>query len=869
MGPYLFATSALTGFFLFGSIYHFILWSRARRSWTLLLFAIVTFLSAIVSYALLSLATAQTTETAQWALNLRGSVALATVACVGWLFSHVTGFRPRVALWALTIAFTGLFIYGLFVPVAGVVTGVDRVVTPWGEQISMLRRESLSPMLVPVYLAALSVSAIGLIGGFRLWARDRVGGVLTIVTSLGYLSSVVIAFIIDTRQLSLPYLGPLVTVLWVLPIAWQVARANQRQAEQLVATERRFRAIFDQTFQFIGLLDVEGTLLEANETALAFAGLRPQDVIGKPFWETHWWTHSLALQMRLREAIRSAARGEVVRFEATHPGRDNRLHYVDFSLKPVYDAGGAVVLLIPEGHDITERKEAEDALRRSEERFRLLVQNQTEFVVSCQPDATLTFVNDSYCEYFGIRAEDAIGGNLVECFAPTDREMMAMLIAGVTRDKPVASGEYLVMARADQQRWTHWTAIGIFDADGQLTAIQLTGRDIHDRVMAEEARQKLEQQLLQSQKMEALGQLAGGVAHDFNNLLTVIAGHTDMLLSDKDDYPARHDLQQIRQASDRAASMTRQLLAFSRQSVLEPKVVNLNTVVAQMETMLRRSIGEHIELIVHAAPDAHAVKADPDQLGRALLNMAINARDAMPDGGKLVIETRNVVLPDLTGTVADAGTTPYVLLAMSDTGSGMTPETKSRLFEPFYTTKEQGKGTGLGLAVVDGIVKQSGGRIEVYSEPGAGTTFNVYLPATQEQDASALPPSDGRPPRGSETVLLVEDEPAVREMTQAALQRLGYTVLPAASGAEALQIARANHGAIDVVLTDVVMPGMSGPQLVERLREDQPRLAALFMSGYTSDAVLRHGIETGEADFLQKPFSTSALATKLRQVLDR
>ena len=347
MGPYLFATSALTGFFLFGSIYHFILWSRARRSWTLLLFAIVTFLSAIVSYALLSLATAQTTETAQWALNLRGSVALATVACLGWLFSHVTGFRPRVALWALTIAFTGLFIYGLFVPVAGVVTGVDRVVTPWGEQISMLRRESLSPMLVPVYLAALSVSAIGLIGGFRLWARDRVGGVLTIVTSLGYLSSVVIAFSIDTRQLSLPYLGPLVTVLWVLPIAWQVARANQRQAEQLVATERRFRAIFDQTFQFIGLLDVEGTLLEANETALAFAGLRPQDVIGKPFWETHWWTHSLALQMRLREAIRSAARGEVVRFEATHPGRDNRLHYVDFSLKPVYDAGGAVVLSDP------------------------------------------------------------------------------------------------------------------------------------------------------------------------------------------------------------------------------------------------------------------------------------------------------------------------------------------------------------------------------------------------------------------------------------------------------------------------------------------------------------------------------------------
>jgi two-component system, cell cycle sensor histidine kinase and response regulator CckA len=869
MGPYLFAHAALTGFFLFGAIYHLILWSRARQNWTLLFFAIATLLSGINSYAMVMIATAETTATAQWALDLRGSTATSTVTFIGWLFVHVTGLGSRRVMWAVTFAFTTFFIFGLFTPLAGVVTAVDRVVTPWGETLSVLRRESQTPFLVPAYAVALLVPAIGVIGGWRLRARDRVGGVLTIITSLGYFTSILLSFAIDTRQVSLPYLGAIVSALWILPIAWQVARQNQQQAEQLVATERRYRAIFDQTFQFIGLLDVEGTLREANQTALAFAGLRPQDVIGKPFWETPWWSHSPALQERLRNAIRAAGRGEVVRFEATHPGRDNRLRHIDFSLKPVYDARGAVVLLIPEGHDITERKEAEDALRRSEERFRLLVQNQTEFVVSCQPDATLTFVNDSYCEYFGIRAEDAIGSNLVECFAPKDRETMAVLIAGVTRDKPVAGGEYLVMARADQQRWTHWTAIGIFDADGQLTAIQLTGRDIHDRVMAEEGRQKLEQQLLQSQKMEALGQLAGGIAHDFNNLLTVIAGHTDMLLSDKSNNPARHDLQQIRQASDRAASMTRQLLAFSRQSVLEPKVINLNTVVAQMETMLRRAIGEHIELIVHAAPDAHAVKADPDQLGRALLNMAINARDAMPDGGKLVIETRNVVLPDLTGTVADAGTTPYVLLTMSDTGSGMTAETRSRLFEPFYTTKEQGKGTGLGLAVVDGIVKQSGGRIDVYSEPGAGTTFKVYLPATQAQDTTALPPSDGRVPRGTETVLLVEDEPAVREMTQAALQRHGYTVLPAASGAEALQIARANHGAINVVLTDVVMPGMSGPQLVERLREDQPRLAALFMSGYTSDAVLRHGIETGEADFLQKPFSTSALAIKLRQVLDR
>ena len=865
MGPYLFANAALTGFFLFGAIYHLILWLRTRQNGTLFFIAAVSLLSAIGSYAMVTIATAQTTAAAQWALNLRGNMAVATVILVAWLFSHVTAFRARAFLWGFTAAFGGLFLYGVFSPLAGTVTSVEQAITPWGEQMSVLRRDAVSPLLVPAYGLAVSVPVFGVLGALKLRARDRVGGVLTAITSGGFFLSVAIGFATDTGRLSLPYLGPIMTALWVLPTAWQAARANQQQAEQLVATERRFRAIFDQTFQFTGLLDAKGTLLEANQTALNFASLRPEDVIGKPFWETPWWTHSPALQERLRQAIRDAVRGEVVRFEATHPGPDQRMHHIDVSLKPVYDDSGAVILLIPEGRDITERKEAEDALRRSEERFRLLVQNQTEFIVSCQPDGTLVFVNDSYCQYFGLVTDDAIGRSLLDRFAPAHRETMAALIAGLSRHKAVDAGEYLVIARGDEQRWTHWTASGIFD--GEITAIQLTGRDIHDRVVAEEARRKLEQQLLQAQKMEALGQLAGGIAHDFNNLLTVIAGHADMLLSANGDREGRHDLEQIRQASDRAASMTRQLLAFSRQSVLEPKVVNLNTVVGEMETMLRRSIGEDVELVVRAAPDAHHVKADPDQLGRALLNMAINARDAMPDGGTLVIETRNVLLPNQTADGApDAGTTPYVLLAMSDTGCGMTSETKARLFEPFYTTKGQGKGTGLGLAVVDGIVKQSGGRIDVYSEPGVGTTFKVYLPATESQPVNAVASLDGRPPRGNETVLLVEDEPAVREMTQAALEKHGYTVLPAASGAEALQIARANQG-ISVVLTDVVMPGMSGPQLVERLREEQPRLAALFMSGYTSDAVLRHGIETGEADFLQKPFSTSALAAKLRQVL--
>ena len=743
MGPYLFANAALTGFFLFGAIYHFILWSRARQNRTLLLVSLVTLLSAAHSVTMVVIATAQTIETAQSALDLRGTFAMAIVLCILWLFAELTGFRPRAYLWMFTVFFGTLTVYGYFHPYTGVVVGVERAAAPWGELITVLRRDDITPLAIPLYLVIATVSAFGMIGALRLMKRDGVGGVLTFITAIGYFSSVLIGYAIDTRRLALPYLGPIMTAVWVLPVAWQVARANQQQAEQLVTTERRFRAIFDQTFQFMGLLDVDGTLLEANRTALDFAGVAPEEVIGRRFWETPWWAHSPPLQERLLEAIRVAARGEVARFEATHPGRDGQMHHVDVSIKPVYDAAGKVILLIPEGRDIT------------------------------------------------------------------------------------------------------------------------------NRVVAEEDKRRLEQQLLQAQKMEALGQLAGGVAHDFNNLLTVIVGHADMLL-DTNEQSSRHDLEQIRHAAERAASMTRQLLAFSRRSVLEPKVINLNTVVAQIETMLRRSIGEHIELSVRAAGDAYPVKADPDQISRALLNMAINARDAMPDGGTLVIETRNVDLPaDTPSSAANAGSTPHVLLSMADSGCGMTAETKARLFEPFYTTKEQGKGTGLGLAVVDGIVKQSGGRIEVSSVPGVGTTFHVYLPAARELDAAAASQPDGQAPHGHETVLLVEDEPAVREVTQAALQRHGYTVLPAASGPEALGIARANHGAINVVLTDVVMPGMSGPQLVAQLRADHPRLAALFMSGYTSDAMLRHGIETGEADFLQKPFSTSALAAKLRQVLDR
>jgi len=388
------------------------------------------------------------------------------------------------------------------------------------------------------------------------------------------------------------------------------------------------------------------------------------------------------------------------------------------------------------------------------------------------------------------------------------------------------------------------------------------------RVLADEARHRLERQLLQAQKLEALGQLAGGVAHDFNNLLTVIAARTELLLAGTTTPTVQAELTQIQLAAERAASMTRQLLAFGRQSMLEPRVVNLNAVVDRAEVMLRRTIGEHIELAVETAEVAPHVRADPDQVVRVLVNLAINARDAMPGGGRLVITVDTVRVPEAPNRPA---ATPrpggYARLSVKDTGVGMSDAVRARLFEPFFTTKPQGQGTGLGLAVVDGIIRQSDGWVDVESAPGAGTTFHIHLPAVAGH-ADVEPSADAvrQPIGGREAILLVEDQAAVREVTLAALERQGYRVTAAAGGAEALALVGAGETPIDLVLTDVVMPGMSGPQLVERLRERLPALRAVFMSGYAADAMPRPG-EAGRTAFIQKPFTAAMLGATLRQVL--
>jgi len=390
-----------------------------------------------------------------------------------------------------------------------------------------------------------------------------------------------------------------------------------------------------------------------------------------------------------------------------------------------------------------------------------------------------------------------------------------------------------------------------------------TQRDVTDQ-------RHLEEQFRQSQKMEAVGQLAGGIAHDFNNLLTAILGNTQLLLRELPPGDSkRGDVEEIRKASERAASLTRQLLAYSRRQMLQPVVLDLNVVVAEMDKLLRRLIGEHIALVTVLAPDLGRVKADPNQLEQVIVNLAVNARDAMPEGGKLTIETANVDL-DEGFAQAHLGSVPgaYAMLAVTDTGSGMDATVRAHLFEPFFTTKEVGKGTGLGLATVYGIVKQSDGYISVYSEPGHGSSFKIYLPRVATPAGAAAGPQKGGPARGTETVLVVEDEPAVLSLSRRALEAQGYVVLAASDAAAALRVVERHGGMIHLLLTDVVMPGLSGRELADQLAGQRPGIRVLYMSGYPGDAVVQHGtLPTGSA-FLQKPFSPDGLARKVRDVLD-
>ena len=510
-----------------------------------------------------------------------------------------------------------------------------------------------------------------------------------------------------------------------------------------------------------------------------------------------------------------------------------------------------------------------DTLRRSREDYRLLVENQTDLVVKVDPEGRFLFVSPSYCTTFGKSREELLGKQFMPLVHEDDRTATAKAMENLYRPPHTAYIEQRAITQ-DGWRWLAWSDTAVLDDQGQVVAIIGAGRDITERKEAEEIRRSLSEQLLQAQKMEAVGRLAGGVAHDFNNMLGVILGHTELALRQLDPgQPLAGSLQEIRRAAERSAALTRQLLAFARRQTVAPKVLDLNDTVEGMLKMLRRLIGEDIDLAWLPGKHLEPVRIDPSQIDQILANLCVNARDAIGDTGRIIIETARADF-DEQYCAQHSGFLPgeYILLAVSDNGCGMTREVLDNLFEPFFTTKETGKGTGLGLATVYGIVNQNNGFINVYSEPGQGTTFKIYLPRHASAEGPGLAePAVSPTVEGHETILLVEDEPMILDMTKAMLKLQGHTVLAAASPAEALQLARDHDGAVHVLMTDVIMPGMNGRDLADRLQTHLPGLRCLFMSGYTANVIAHHGVLDAGVHFIQKPFTAGELAAKIRETL--
>jgi len=525
-------------------------------------------------------------------------------------------------------------------------------------------------------------------------------------------------------------------------------------------------------------------------------------------------------------------------------------------ISPVKDASENVVGAAAVTRDISERKKAEQRF------YKAFNASPEPITIANLVDGRFVDVNESFLRATGFRREEVIGCTPLELKFWDRAADGTELVDALNKYGSVRDMEMIFLAKSGERR-TALNSAEVIDIAGQKCILAIF-KDITDR-------KALEAQLRQAQRMESIGRLSGGIAHDFNNLLSVIIGYSDVIEERVDgDNEVFKGIQEIKKAGQRAAGLTRQLLAFSRQQVLEPRVLNLNSVVADIGKMLLRLIGEDIELSTILQPGLGRVKADQGQIEQVIMNLAVNARDAMPHGGKLIIETRNVELDDVYSR-QHPPTIPgrYIGLTVTDTGVGMDKETQSHIFEPFFTTKEKDKGTGLGLSVVYGVVKQSGGYIWVDSEPGKGTCFRIYLPRVEEaleKDGRYAPPDKSF--KGSETILLVEDEESLRALICSLLVQSGYTVLAANDGGKALEIAREHRGSIHLLLTDVVLPGIGGNVLAEKMFKQYPDVKVLFMSGYPANAVTTQGVLEAGTFLLQKPFAPGTLRNKVREVLD-
>jgi two-component system cell cycle sensor histidine kinase/response regulator CckA len=624
---------------------------------------------------------------------------------------------------------------------------------------------------------------------------------------------------------------------------------RKRAERALRESEERYKGLIDSAFDGVVILQ-DRIIVSANRAYADMFGYSVEDLIGRDVLKL---APTDTGEFAESQIMRSESPYETVGLK-----KDGTLINIEISGKTcLFEDQPARLTAV---RDTTERKRSEQELRKSEERYRVLVENAHDIIYEHDLEGNYTSSNKAGEHITGYNLEETLKLNIADTVAPehlsTARQMLRRKLAG----QSITAYELEIIAK-NGRRIPVEVNTSLVLLDGIPIGVQGIARDVTER-------KQLEEQLRQSQKMEAIGQLAGGVAHDFNNLLTVIGGYSSILLGKlPQDSPHRASVEEIKKAGDRAGGLTRQLLAFSRKQILQPKVLDLNTVVSDLDKMLQRLISEDIDLLTVTDPSLGKVKADPGQIEQVLMNLAVNARDAMPDGGKLTIETANALLSKDDARLHGIPPGSYIMIAVSDTGCGMDAATRERIFEPFFTTKKAGKGTGLGLATLYGIVKQSGGHVWVYSEVGHGTTFKIYLPRAEAFIDTGELPGIKATPHGTETVLLVEDEDQVRAILRQILENQGYHVLSASHGEEALTISQA-PGDIQLMITDVVMPQMSGRELAERVVAGRPSLRVLFMSGYTDDAIVRHGLLDEKLNFIQKPFDSATVARKVREVLD-
>ena len=633
----------------------------------------------------------------------------------------------------------------------------------------------------------------------------------------------------------------------------------KRAEERLRESEERFKVFMDNTPAVTFIKDDAGRYVYVNKTFEQLLKTSTETLMGKTSFEL--WPKEIAKQLQHADEM-VLATGQPTQVSQSLPMPDGGSGHWMVSTFPFQDLhgrrflGGVAV-------NMTERMRAVEQLRQTEEQFRLIAENVADLIAVLDLDGKRVYNSPSYKGILG--DPEAVRGTVsFNEIHPDDRDRIKQIFQETVRSGVGQRAEFRFLLKDGSVRFIESQGSVIRDAKGEVAKVIVVSRDVTER-------RNLEQQFLQAQKMEAIGQLAGGVAHDFNNLLTIVTGYGELLLERlRPEDPLAGYVAEIQKAGNRAATLTRQLLAFSRQQVLVPQVLDLNAVIRDTEKMLKRLIGDDIDLTTHLDPKLGRVKAGHGHIEQVIMNLIVNARDAMPRGGKLTIETANV---DLDQSYARAHLAvvpgPYTMLAVSDTGCGIDAETQSRIFEPFFTTKEKGKGTGLGLSTVYGIVKQNGGNICIYSELGHGTTFKIYFPRVGESVETAKPTAAlATALQGSETILLVEDEAAVRSLVRKVLQSNGYTVLEASRGDEAVEISQRHSGPIHLLVTDVVMLGMGGRELAERLESIHPEAKVLFMSGYTDDAILRHGVLEAGTAFLQKPFTPEALAVKVRNTLN-